>query len=331
MRNDYIHADNLNTPVMIVRYIPFILLVFSGITALAQGSCNDADLSYMADNMDYTQQVATDCGTDCLFAANPDACMQACMGAVTPLSASCISCFSQQVDCVVDNCFFSCAFSPGSPACATCVETNCLAPFQECAGIHDNDNDGWTNLYDCDEANAAINPDALEIWYDGIDQNCDGANDFDQDGDGDPIPAAGGADCDDTNPAIFGNIQTYYLDNDGDGFGNAIFSTQACTLPVGYTEISGDCLDANALIYPGAPGTGDGVDNNCNGIIEGDELEVECFGDLNNDLAVTTADLLIFLTEFGCEVDCIYDFDGDGETITNDLLLLLAFYGTTCE
>ena len=30
----------------------------------------------------------------------------------------------------------------------------------------------------------AIKPGATEIWYDGVDQNCNGDDDFDQDGDG---------------------------------------------------------------------------------------------------------------------------------------------------
>ena len=37
---------------------------------------------------------------------------------------------------------------------------------------------------DCDDENFDINPSVTEIWYDGVDQNCDGLNDYDQDGDG---------------------------------------------------------------------------------------------------------------------------------------------------
>ncbi|MEZ4237567.1 MAG: MopE-related protein [Myxococcota bacterium] len=56
--------------------------------------------------------------------------------------------------------------------------------------------------YDCDDTNGAINPGAYDAWYDGVDSNCDGADDCDQDGDGYAAEnaACGGEDCDDTNP-----------------------------------------------------------------------------------------------------------------------------------
>jgi len=37
---------------------------------------------------------------------------------------------------------------------------------------------------DCDDAVAEVNPGEDEVWYDGVDADCDGANDYDQDGDG---------------------------------------------------------------------------------------------------------------------------------------------------
>ena len=51
---------------------------------------------------------------------------------------------------------------------------------------------------DCDDANSDIYPSAEEIWYDGIDQDCDG-NDADQDGDG----YNQGDDCDDEDASSY--------------------------------------------------------------------------------------------------------------------------------
>jgi large repetitive protein len=47
----------------------------------------------------------------------------------------------------------------------------------------DLDGDGSSYAEDCDETNPNIGPNAVEDWYNGIDENCDG-NDADKDGDG---------------------------------------------------------------------------------------------------------------------------------------------------
>ena len=59
---------------------------------------------------------------------------------------------------------------------------------------------------DCDDTDPAVNPGATETWYDGIDSDCDGADDDDADGDGDPALAYGGTDCDDADPSVYGGV-----------------------------------------------------------------------------------------------------------------------------
>jgi hypothetical protein len=51
-------------------------------------------------------------------------------------------------------------------------------------------------------ARATSNPGASETWYDGLDGDCDGSDDYDQDGDGFKSSSYGGSDCDDTNGAV---------------------------------------------------------------------------------------------------------------------------------
>ena len=101
---------------------------------------------------------------------------------------------------------------------------------------------------DCDDGNDQIAPDADEIC-DEIDQNCNGVVDE-------------------------GVQNTYFADEDGDGFGanpSVTAGIEACSLPVGYSENSDDCDDnaqTGANNNPDADEICDGVDNNCNSIVD---------------------------------------------------------------
>lgn len=72
-----------------------------------------------------------------------------------------------------------------------------------------------------------------------------------------------GCGCGPTDP-----MQTYYADSDLDGFGNINNTVQDTQLPQGFSVNSDDCDDTNAAINPDAPELpGNGIDENCNGLI----------------------------------------------------------------
>ena len=121
-----------------------------------------------------------------------------------------------------------------------------------------------------------------------------------------------------------------YVDEDGDGIGGSTAIADACDpLPNNWVLTTGDCDDGNTAVYPGAPGTGEGIDNNCDGQVTGAEM-VPCPADLNGDGAITVADVLIVLGEFGCTSNCTADVDGDGAVTVGDVLAILSAFGDMC-
>ncbi|MCS6917233.1 MAG: MopE-related protein [Chitinophagales bacterium] len=74
----------------------------------------------------------------------------------------------------------------------------------------------------------------------------------------------------------------FYQDNDGDGFGNIFMRIKATNQPAGYVADSSDCNDNNALIYPSAPEWCNGMDDNCNGIID-EGVQQRFYADADGD------------------------------------------------
>ena len=114
--------------------------------------------------------------------------------------------------------------------------------------LADIDQDGYDQATDCDDTNPIIHPNADELC-DGIDNDCDGTIDEDVE-------------------------QTFYEDNDADGFGNADSTMMACEPPAHYVTTSGDCDDNEPNAYPGALEECDGIDNNCDGEVDVGSLQL---------------------------------------------------------
>ena len=84
----------------------------------------------------------------------------------------------------------------------------------------DEDGDGYLRAEDCNDQDASIHPDAVDVPYNGIDEDCDGSDLVDVDGDGWDASEVGGQDCNDINAEISPGESEHCddgLDNDCDG------------------------------------------------------------------------------------------------------------------
>lgn len=60
----------------------------------------------------------------------------------------------------------------------------------------------------------------------------------------------------------------WYQDNDGDGHGNPAVFVDSCFIIIGSVLTSDDCDDTNPARYPGNPEICDGIDNNCDALVD---------------------------------------------------------------
>lgn len=220
------------------------------------------------------------------------------------------------------------------------------------------------NNLDCDDTNIAINPAATEVCNgvdDDCDVLVDEGvgstfyQDLDGDGYGNPGVSVlactqpvgyvvDNTDCDDTNMNVSpggtevcngidddcdvlvdeGVTTTFYQDADGDTYGNAGSTTQACSAPSGYVSNSTDCDDTNAAINPAATELCDGADNDCDGNVdEGFDVDgdgiADCFDNCPGISNPTQADLDADLVGDACDncptVTNPSQADCDGDTI----------------
>jgi hypothetical protein len=178
-----------------------------------------------------------------------------------------------------------------------CADGACLTEPGECT---DSDGDtyavegGPCGVVDCDDSNPSVNPGAVEVCDNGLDDDCNGLVDADDpaclvctDSDGDGFSVEGGdcgpVDCNDSNPGVNPGAEEVCdngLDDDCNGLADA--DDPACLVCTdsdvdGFSVEGGDCgpvdcNDANPQVYPGAMEVCDnGLDDNCNGLTDAED------------------------------------------------------------
>ena len=109
---------------------------------------------------------------------------------------------------------------------------------------------------DCDDADAAVNPEATEVCGGG-DEDCDGLTD----------------DADDS--LDYGTASTFYADTDADGYGDASSTERACVASTGFVSDNTDCDDGDSATNPGATEVCGGGDEDCDGLLNDNDPSVD--------------------------------------------------------
>jgi hypothetical protein len=175
---------------------------------------------------------------------------------------------------------------------------------------------------DCDDTLASTFPGATDTWYDGVDSNCEGDDDYDQDVDGFRSDAFGGTDCDDgaadVNPDA---METWYDGVDANCDGASDYDQD---LDGHDADAYGgtDCDDTDAGINPDASETWyDGVDSDCAGDSDYDQdadgFDSDAHGGTDcDDVAASVNPSATEIWYDGVDGDCSggsdYDQDADG-------------------
>ncbi len=120
-------------------------------------------------------------------------------------------------------------------------------------GPADEDGDGYGEDEDCDDGDAAVHPGADELC-DGLDNDCNGEVD---------------------DHAI--DADAWYLDADGDAYGDPAAEELACAQPEHHVADDTDCDDTRDTVHPGADETCNELDDDCDGDVDEDPVDPETY------------------------------------------------------